>query len=57
MIDERLPRTLQQTTGQVIAVLAGPDAERSAMVRAHAALAVIKGATHGRPRTGRRHPG
>jgi len=45
MIDERLPRTSQQTTGQVIAVLAGPDADRSAIVRANAALAVIKGAT------------
>ena len=45
MIDERLPRTSRQTTEQVIAVLAGPDAERSAVVRAHAALAVIKGAT------------
>jgi AcrR family transcriptional regulator len=45
MIDERLPRTSRQTTGQVIAVLAGPDADRSAVVRAHAALAVIKGAT------------
>lgn len=45
MIDERLPRTSQQTTGQVIAVLAGPDADRSAIVRANAALAVVKGAT------------
>jgi ABC-2 type transport system ATP-binding protein len=45
MIDERLPRTSRQTTEQVIAVLAGPDADRSAVVRAHAALAVIKGAT------------
>ena len=45
MIDERLPRTSRQTTGQVIAVLACPDADRSAVVRAHAALAVIKGAT------------
>jgi AcrR family transcriptional regulator len=45
MIDERLPRTSRQTTGQVIAVLAGPDADRSAVIRAHAALAVVKGAT------------
>jgi AcrR family transcriptional regulator len=45
MIDERLPRTSRQTTEQVIAVLAGPDADRSAVIRAHAALAVIKGAT------------
>jgi AcrR family transcriptional regulator len=45
MIDERLPRTSQQTIGQVIAVLAGPGADRSAVIRAHAALAVVKGAT------------
>ena len=45
MIDERLPRTSRQTTGQVIAVLAGPGADRSAVIRANAALAVIKGAT------------
>jgi len=45
MIDERLPRTSRQTTGQVIAVLAGPDADRSAVIRANAALAVVKGAT------------
>jgi AcrR family transcriptional regulator len=45
MIDERLPRTSQQTIGQVIAVLVGPDGDRSAVIRANAALAVIKGAT------------
>jgi AcrR family transcriptional regulator len=45
MIDERLPRTSRQTTGQVIAVLTGPDPDRSAVVRANAALAVVKGAT------------
>jgi len=45
MLDERLPRTSHETTGQVITVLAGPDADRSAVLRAHAALAVIKGAT------------
>ena len=45
MIDERLPRTSRQTTGQVIAVLAGPDGDRSAVIRANAALAVVKGAT------------
>jgi hypothetical protein len=45
MIDERLPRTSRQTTAQVIAVLAGPDADRSAVIRANAALAVVKGAT------------
>jgi AcrR family transcriptional regulator len=45
MIDERLPRSSRQTTGQVLAVLTGPDADPSAVIRAHAALAVIKGAT------------
>jgi AcrR family transcriptional regulator len=45
MIDERLPRTSQETTDQVIAVLTGPDGDRSAVIRANAALAVIKGAT------------
>ena len=45
MIDERLPRTSYEMTGQVITVLAGPDADRSTVLRAHAALAVIKGAT------------
>jgi AcrR family transcriptional regulator len=45
MIDERLPRTSQQLTEQVIAVLAGPGADRSALIRAHAAMAVVKSAT------------
>jgi AcrR family transcriptional regulator len=45
MIDGRLPVTSQQMNGQVIAVLAGPDADRSAVIRANAALAVVKGAT------------
>jgi AcrR family transcriptional regulator len=45
MIDERLPRTSRETNGQVIAVLAGPDADPSAVIRANAALAVVKGAT------------
>ena len=42
MIDERLPRTSLQTTGQVIGVLAGPDSDRPAVVRAHAALVVVR---------------
>jgi hypothetical protein len=32
-------------TGQVVAALAGPAADRGAILRAHAALAVVKDAT------------
>jgi AcrR family transcriptional regulator len=50
MIDERLPQTSRQMTERVVALLAGPGlagpgAEGSAVIRAHAALAVVKGAT------------
>jgi AcrR family transcriptional regulator len=45
MIGEHLPRTSQQLTGDVIAALAGPDADRAAIIRAHAAFAITKGAT------------
>ena len=45
MIDERLPRTSQEMTDQVIAALAGPDSGRAGMLRAHAAFAAIKDAT------------
>ena len=45
MIDERLPRTSQGMMEQVVAALAGPDADRAAIIRANAALAVVKGAT------------
>jgi AcrR family transcriptional regulator len=45
LIDKRLPRTSQQMTGAVIAALAGPDPGHLTIVRAHAAFAVIKGAT------------
>ncbi|EIV95129.1 TetR/AcrR family transcriptional regulator [Frankia sp. QA3] len=44
-IDERLPRTFEAMTEQVIAALAGPDADRGAILRAHAAFAAIKHAT------------
>ena len=45
MIDERLPQTSRQMTERVVTVLAGPGADRAAVIRAHAALAVVKGAT------------
>src|SRR6266702_6839318 len=45
MIDEQLPQSSAQMTEGVIAALAGPDAGRAAVIRAHAAFAVVKGAT------------
>jgi AcrR family transcriptional regulator len=45
MIDQQLPRTSQELTEQVIGVVAGPGADRSAIIRAHAAFAVVKAAT------------
>jgi AcrR family transcriptional regulator len=45
MIEEQLPRSSQEITDQVIAVLAGPDPDRAALIRAHAAFAAVKGAT------------
>jgi AcrR family transcriptional regulator len=45
MIDEELPRTSQQLTADVVTALAGPGADRAAVIRAHAAFAVVKSAT------------
>ena len=45
MIDDHLPRTSQELTEQVINALAGLAPDRPAIIRAHAAFAVIKGAT------------
>ena len=45
IIDEVLPMSSQQLTERVIAALAGPGADRAATIRAHAAFAVIKGAS------------
>jgi AcrR family transcriptional regulator len=45
MISERLPQSSEELTEQVIAALAGPGADRAAIIRAHAAFAVVKGAT------------
>ena len=45
MIDEQLPRSSREITEQTVAALAGPDPDRTALIRANAALAVVKGAT------------
>jgi len=45
LIDERLPRTSREMHEQTIAVIAGPGADHAALLRAHAAFAVTKGAT------------
>ena len=42
MLDERLPVKPAVMMEGVIATLAGPDPDRSALIRAHAALAVVK---------------
>jgi AcrR family transcriptional regulator len=45
MIDEQLPRSSGEMIAQTIAALAGPDASHAALIRANAALAVVKAAT------------
>ena len=45
MIDEQLPRSSRELTEQTLAALAGPDPDRAALIRANAALAVVKAAT------------
>jgi AcrR family transcriptional regulator len=45
MIDAHLSQSSREMTDQVIAALAGPGADRAAVIRAQAAFAVIKGAT------------
>jgi AcrR family transcriptional regulator len=45
MIDAHLPRKSHEVTSAVIATLAGPRADRAAVIRAHAAFSSIKGAT------------
>jgi AcrR family transcriptional regulator len=44
LIDEQLPRSSAEMIGGVIAALAGDGAGRSAIIRAHAAVAVTKSA-------------
>jgi AcrR family transcriptional regulator len=45
MIDEQLSRTSEEMTQQVIAALAGPNADHASLIRANAAFYLIKGAT------------
>jgi AcrR family transcriptional regulator len=45
LLDERLPRKPADMFADVIAALAGPDPDRAALLRAHAAFAVVKEAT------------
>lgn len=45
MIDEQLPRSSSEMIAQTIAALAGPDAGHAALIRANAALAVVKAGT------------
>jgi AcrR family transcriptional regulator len=45
MIEQQLPRSSAEIIAQTIATLAGPDPDRAALIRANAALAVVKAAT------------
>lgn len=45
LITNQLPESSQKMNEQVIDVLAGPGADRAAVIRAHAAFAVVKHAT------------
>lgn len=45
LLDERLPRKPADMFADVIAALAGPNPDRAALLRAHAAFAVVKEAT------------
>ena len=44
-LDARLPRTPSDMFADVITALAGPDPDRAALLRAHAAFAVVKDTT------------
>jgi AcrR family transcriptional regulator len=45
LIDEQLPRSSRELTGQTLAALAGPEPGHAALIRASAALAVAKAGT------------
>jgi AcrR family transcriptional regulator len=45
LITDQLPDSSESINQQVIEVLAGPEADRAAIIRAHAAFAVVKTAT------------
>jgi AcrR family transcriptional regulator len=45
MLDQYLPLKPEEMTGAIVAALAGPDPGHGAVIRAHAAFSVAKGAT------------
>jgi AcrR family transcriptional regulator len=45
MVDAQLPRSSQTITEETVAAVAGPGPDRAALIRANAALAVVKAAT------------
>ena len=45
IVDAQLPRSSQTITEETVAAVAGPDPDRAALIRANAALAVVKAAT------------
>jgi len=45
IVDAQLPRSSQTITAETVAAVAGPDPDRAALIRANAALAVVKAAT------------
>ena len=45
IVDAQLPRSSQTITAETVAAVAGPDPDRAAVIRANAALAVVKAAT------------
>lgn len=45
MVDDRLPRRPQEMTDAIVATLAGSRPSHAALIRAHAAFAVVKEAT------------
>jgi AcrR family transcriptional regulator len=49
LITEQLPESSEKMNERVIEVLAGPDADNAAVIRAHAAFAVVKTATLAAP--------
>jgi len=45
MIDEQLPRPSGEMIARTVAALTGPDPDHGALIRAHAALGVVKSST------------
>jgi AcrR family transcriptional regulator len=53
MIDEQLPRPSGELMAQTVAALTGPDPDHAALIRANAALGVVKASTLAAVRLGR----